>query len=34
MGIDPASGVARVSLCHYNTRAEIARFGETLRSLR
>lgn len=32
-GLDPASGVARVSLCHYNTRAEIERLGETLRSL-
>jgi cysteine desulfurase/selenocysteine lyase len=25
--------VARVSLCHYNTRAEITRLGEALRSL-
>jgi selenocysteine lyase/cysteine desulfurase len=25
--------VARVSLCHYNTRAEISRLGEALRSL-
>ena len=32
-GIDPSSGVARVSLCHYNTPTEIARFGEALRSL-
>jgi len=32
-GLDPASGVARVSLCHYNTRAEIERLGEALRSL-
>jgi len=32
-GIDPATGVARVSLCHYNTRAEIDRLGEALRSL-
>jgi selenocysteine lyase/cysteine desulfurase len=32
-GIDPDSGTVRVSLCHYNTRAEIARFGEALRSL-
>jgi selenocysteine lyase/cysteine desulfurase len=32
-GLDPASGVVRVSLCHYNTRAEIARLGEALRSL-
>lgn len=32
-GIDPASGVVRVSLCHYNTRGEIARLGEALRSL-
>jgi len=32
-GLDPKTGVARVSLCHYNTLAEIARFGETLRLL-
>jgi cysteine desulfurase family protein (TIGR01976 family) len=32
-GLDPNSGVARVSLCHYNTLAEIARFGEALRLL-
>lgn len=32
-GIDPASGVVRVSLCHYNTVEEIARLGEGLRSL-
>jgi cysteine desulfurase family protein (TIGR01976 family) len=32
-GLDPNSGVARVSLCHYNTPAEIARFGEALRLL-
>jgi selenocysteine lyase/cysteine desulfurase len=32
-GLDPKSGVARVSLCHYNTLAEIARFGEALRLL-
>lgn len=31
-GLAP-EGVARVSLCHYNTRAEIARLGEALRSL-
>lgn len=33
-GIDPATGVVRVSLCHYNTRSEIARLGDALRSLR
>ena len=32
-GIDTDTGTVRVSLCHYNTRAEIARFGEALRSL-
>jgi len=32
-GLDPEPGVARVSLCHYNTLAEIARFGEALRLL-
>ena len=31
-GIDPAKGVCRVSLCHYNTSAEIDRFAETIRS--
>lgn len=34
VGLDPASGVARVSLCHYNTHAEIFRLGEALRSMR
>jgi selenocysteine lyase/cysteine desulfurase len=33
-GIDPTPGLARVSLCHYNTREEIARLGEALRALR
>jgi cysteine desulfurase family protein (TIGR01976 family) len=33
IGLDPTTGVARVSLCHYNTHDEIARFGEALRSL-
>ena len=32
-GIDPESGVVRVSLCHYNTPEEIDRLGEALRSL-
>jgi selenocysteine lyase/cysteine desulfurase len=32
-GIAPSPGVVRVSLCHYNTRAEIARLGDTLRGL-
>ncbi|HKQ18906.1 MAG TPA: cysteine desulfurase-like protein [Candidatus Eisenbacteria bacterium] len=32
-GFDPEPGVTRVSLCHYNTLAEIARFGEALRTL-
>jgi len=32
-GLDPATGVARISLCHYNTLAETARFGEALRLL-
>jgi cysteine desulfurase family protein (TIGR01976 family) len=32
-GIDPSPGVVRVSLCHYNTRAEITRLGEALRSV-
>jgi cysteine desulfurase family protein (TIGR01976 family) len=31
-GID-SQGVVRVSLCHYNTHAEIARLGDALRSL-
>ena len=32
-GIDPAVGVCRVSLCHYNTLAEIDRFGAALQSV-
>ncbi|HEX7078309.1 MAG TPA: cysteine desulfurase-like protein [Candidatus Eisenbacteria bacterium] len=32
-GIDPATGVVRVSLCHYNRVEEIVRLGEALRSL-
>jgi len=32
-GISVETGVARVSLCHYNTHGEIARLGEALRSL-
>jgi cysteine desulfurase family protein (TIGR01976 family) len=32
-GLDQASGVARVSLSHYNTHAEILRLGEALRSI-
>jgi len=33
LGHDPAVGAARVSLCHYNTRDEIARLGDVLRSV-
>jgi len=33
VGIDPAVGLARISLCHYNTLSEIARLGEALRSM-
>jgi selenocysteine lyase/cysteine desulfurase len=32
-GVEVETGVARVSLCHYNTHAEIARLGEALRSI-
>jgi cysteine desulfurase family protein (TIGR01976 family) len=32
-GFDPDEGVARVSLCHYNTHEEIARFAQALRAL-
>lgn len=32
-GFDPDAGVARVSLCHYNTTAEIEQFAEALRLL-
>lgn len=32
-GFDPDAGVARVSLCHYNTRSEIERFVQALRLL-
>lgn len=32
-GVDPSTGAIRVSLCHYNTREEIARLGEALRSM-
>jgi len=32
-GLDPATGVARISLCHYNSLGEIERLGEALRSL-
>jgi cysteine desulfurase family protein (TIGR01976 family) len=33
-GLDVASGAARISLVHYNTLAEIHRFGNALRDLR
>ena len=33
-GIDPKSGLARVSLCHYNTRGEIQSLMDALRALR
>ncbi|HET9251747.1 MAG TPA: cysteine desulfurase-like protein [Candidatus Eisenbacteria bacterium] len=33
VGIDPMTGVCRVSLCHYNTPAEIDRFAETIRAV-
>ncbi|HEX4387883.1 MAG TPA: cysteine desulfurase-like protein [Steroidobacteraceae bacterium] len=33
LGLDPETGVVRVSLVHYNTVAEIARLGEVLRGL-
>ncbi|HET9951081.1 MAG TPA: cysteine desulfurase-like protein [Candidatus Eisenbacteria bacterium] len=32
-GFDPDEGVARVSLCHYNTGEEIARLAQALRAL-
>ncbi len=32
-GFDPDSGVARVSLCHYNTPAEVERLGQALHTL-
>jgi cysteine desulfurase family protein (TIGR01976 family) len=32
-GFDPDAGVARVSLCHYNTEEEIARIAQALRAL-
>jgi len=32
-GFDPDAGVARVSLCHYNTDEEIARFAKALGAL-
>jgi cysteine desulfurase family protein (TIGR01976 family) len=32
-GFDPEAGVARVSLCHYNTDEEIARFTQALRAV-
>jgi selenocysteine lyase/cysteine desulfurase len=32
-GFDPDVGVARVSLCHYNTAEEIARLEQALRAL-
>jgi len=32
IGIDPEVGVNRVSLCHYNTPAEIATFADVLRA--
>ena len=32
-GFDPDAGVARVSLCHYNTQEEIARLGQSLRAM-
>jgi len=32
LGIDPAVGACRVSLCHYNTPAEIATFFDVLRT--
>jgi cysteine desulfurase family protein (TIGR01976 family) len=34
LGVDPATGVVRVSLCHYNTPEEVARLGEALRTIR
>jgi selenocysteine lyase/cysteine desulfurase len=33
LGLDPEDGVCRVSLCHYNTPAEIDWVTETLRTL-
>lgn len=33
LGLDPEDGVCRVSLCHYNTPAEIAWVAETLRAM-
>ena len=33
LGLDPETGVVRVSLVHYNTAAEIARLAEVLRGL-
>jgi cysteine desulfurase family protein (TIGR01976 family) len=32
-GIDTAAGVCRVSLCHYNTRAEVGRFAAAMRDV-
>ena len=32
-GFDPDAGVARVSLCHYNTVSEIERFAQAIRVL-
>jgi len=32
-GFDPDAGVARVSLCHYNTASEIERFAQAMRRL-
>ena len=32
-GIDPKTGLARVSLCHYNTREEIEKLREALHAL-
>jgi len=33
LGLDPEDGVCRVSLCHYNTQAEIEWVTETLRAM-
>ncbi|HEU5311257.1 MAG TPA: cysteine desulfurase-like protein [Candidatus Eisenbacteria bacterium] len=32
-GIDPVTGVCRVSLCHYNTIEEVERFAKVIRTL-
>jgi selenocysteine lyase/cysteine desulfurase len=32
-GIDPGTGVCRVSLCHYNTPSEIDRFAGMIRTV-